>query len=219
MKEECRKIASTPYSVLIVGETGTGKELIANSMIANRLGKIQAINCAGMPRDLIESELFGHTQGAFTGAIRAKDGLLMAAKDGVMFLDEIGDMPMDIQAKLLRAMQQMVVRKVGGTTDEKINCKFVCATNCNLRDMVTTSRFRRDLFARISTLEVDIKPLRERVCDLEPIVMSILPDGPAFWEKYGVALKQGDLDLSLNVRSIQQHVIRYSVLGRVSLKS
>lgn len=215
MKEDARKMYVTNYEVLITGETGTGKEIIAKSMIGSRKGPIKAVNCAGFPEHLIESELFGHVKGAYTGADREKQGLMSSATDGVMFLDEIGELPMPIQAKLLRALQEKRIRKVGSNMDEEINCKFVCATHRDLRKMVEAGSFRKDLYARISTLELDIKPLLpDRKCDLVPITKS-LKGGDKFLEKYQSELLEGFLDLSLNVRSLQQHVIRFNVLGIV----
>lgn len=216
MKQDARKIAKTQHEVLIIGETGTGKEIIAKSMIADRKGPIKSVNCAGFPEQLFESELFGHVKGSFTGADNTKQGLMQAAENGVLFLDEIGEMPLHLQAKLLRAIQDKRVRKVGSNEEIEINCKFVCATNRDLTEMVKAGLFRRDLYARISTLELFIEPLRERQCDIEPITLS-LNGGKPFWEKYSNELKSGQLDISNNVRSIQQHVTRYSVLGRVIL--
>ena len=214
MKELARKMAYCPYEVLITGDTGTGKELIGNSMIGNRTGPVKAVNCAGMPETLIESELFGHVRGAFTGADKDKKGLMSEAAGGVMFLDEVGELPMQVQAKLLRALQFKRVRPVGAVSELEITCKFVCATNRNLKDMVEKGTFRRDLYARISTLELDILPLKDRPEDVRPIIES-LSGGVKFLEKYKDLI--GSLDLSLNVRSLQQYVIRYNVLGKINL--
>ena len=214
MKDRVMKMAACDYEVLIEGETGTGKETIAKAMIGKRTGPIRAINCAGMPRELIESELFGHVQGAFTGAIKHKNGMLTEAAGGIMFLDEVGELPLDIQAKLLRVIAEKTIRKVGGTVEEKISCKIVTATNKSLKKMVQEGLFRQDLYARLSTLEVHIKPLRERMCDVVPITESLV-GGKAFLEKHRVELLQGALDLSLNVRSLLQYVIRFNVLGEL----
>lgn len=212
MKEQARKMSKTPYEVLIFGDTGTGKEIIAKSMIADRKGSIKAVNCAGFPETLIEAELFGYVKGAFTGADNTgRDGLMTNASDGVMFMDEIGELPLVMQAKLLRAIQEKRIRKVGGNKDEDISCKFVFATNRDLKQMVDKGEFRRDLYARISTLELTIKPLSpERKCDIVPITRSLL-NGDKFLERYGDTIE--GMDLSLNVRSLQKYVIRYSVLG------
>lgn len=217
MKKDCLKMMRCPNEVLVVGDTGTGKELIAQSMIGERKGNIRTVNCAGLPSELIESELFGYVQGAFTGANKSKAGLMTMAKDGVMFLDEIGELPLSVQGKLLRALQEKKIRMVGGHDELEINCKFVCATNRDLIDMVTKGLFRRDLYARISTLELCLKSLKERECDIIPITES-LQGGKVFADKYREPLLDGRLDLNNNVRSIQQHVIRYNVLGRVTFK-
>jgi transcriptional regulator with PAS, ATPase and Fis domain len=215
MKEKAKKAALTPYEVLINGPTGTGKEIVARSMIANRIGAFRAINCAGLPEGLIESILFGHLKGSFTGAFTDKNGFITEAQDGVMFLDEIGEMPMLMQAKLLRTIQEKKVCKVGSTRDEDINCKFVFATNKDLSKMVSEGTFREDLYARISTLELDIKPLKERLCDCVPICKS-LSGGDKFLETYEEKLSNGVLDLSHNVRSLQRYVIRHNVWGSIS---
>lgn len=218
MKDDALKMSKSPYEVLISGETGTGKELIAKAMIGDRKGSIKSVNCAGFPRELIESELFGYKAGSFSGSsTRDQDGLMMGATDGVMFMDEVGELPIDVQAKFLRALQDKTIRKVGGKQEEKINCKFVCATNRDLRKMVEDGLFRKDLYARISTLELHIQPLKKRECDVVPITQSLV-GGKIFLERYEKELREGLFDLSLNVRSLQQHVIRYNVLGRVKIE-
>lgn len=214
MLEEVRLLSKIDDEVLITGETGTGKETIAKAMIGKRRGSIVGVNCAGLPAELIESELFGHVRGAFTGAVGEKKGLMSEAANGVMFLDEIGELPLHTQGKLLRALQEKKIRKVGGTQSEDITCKFVCATHRNIKEMVEEGKFRQDLYARISTFEIHIKPLRHRTCDIIPIIKS-LNGGKEFIEKAADAIPL--LDLSLNVRSLQRAVKRFNVLGRVIL--
>ena len=215
MKEDARLMAKTNYPVLIYGATGTGKEIIAKSMIGERKGEpIKAVNVAALPQELVESELFGSVKGSYTGSTSDKEGLFLSAKNGIMFLDEVGELALHLQAKLLRVLQDNTIRRVGSTKDEEIKCKFVCATHRDLKRMVTDGLFREDLYARISTLELDIKPLKERLCDCVPIAESI-PKGKKFLEKYSVDLSNGKLDLSLNVRSIQRHIIRFDTLGRL----
>jgi transcriptional regulator with PAS, ATPase and Fis domain len=219
MKKDAIKCSKTEYEVLICGETGTGKELIAKSMIGERKGITCVANCAGLPTELIESELFGHLQGSFTGAFKTKEGLFSVAKDGVMFLDEMGELPMSVQGKLLRALQEKKIRKVGAKEEEDITCKFVCATNRDLKKMVSEGLFRQDLYARISTLELDILPLRDRTCDIIPILES-MKASKEFINMINERIpprKDPDLklDLSLNVRSLQKYWIRYNVLGKI----
>lgn len=215
MKLCAQQATPTQYEVLITGDTGTGKETIAKAMIGARTGAFKAINCAGMPEGLIESELFGHVRGAFTGAEGTKNGLITEAQDGVMFLDEVGELALPAQAKLLRAIQEKVIRKVGSVREESINCKFVFATHRDLKDMVSKGEFRKDLYARISTLELHINSLwPHRKCDLIPITKSI-QDGDKFLNKYQAELVSGVLDLSLNCRSLQQHIIRNAVFGSI----
>lgn len=217
IKDDVHKLAKCDDAILITGETGTGKELIAKAMRGDRQGMFVACNCAGFPEQLIESELFGYVKGAFTGADNTRQGLMATAKDGVLFLDEIGELALSVQAKLLRAIQDKQIRRVGGRDMEDINCKFVCATHRDIKKMVKNNEFRQDLYARISTFEVHIKSLRERECDIELIILS-LQGGKEFLaelHKQGHGLHK--LDLSLNVRSLQQYVRRYSVLGRIIL--
>ena len=209
LKKQVRLLATTDDAVLIQGETGTGKELIARALGGGRKGKFVAINCAGMPRELIESELFGHDEGAFTGAKRKKPGLIQVAAGGTMFLDEIGDLPLDMQAKLLRVMQEKVVRRVGAEDEEEIDVRFVAATHFDLKQRVTDNQFRKDLFARLSTFILYIKPLRARIPDIGFIIKDLHPKGnfPSIdWSKQ---------ELELNVRTVQQMVRRWQVFGKV----
>lgn len=213
LKDDVRKLAKCDDEVLITGDTGTGKETIAKALQGDRTGRFIPVNCAGLPRELIESELFGHVKGAFTGAEGQKQGMLKAAKDGVLFLDEIGELPLDVQGKLLRALQDKKVRMVGAEKEDDINCKFVCATHRNLKHMVKEGTFREDLFARISTFELHIPPLIERRDDIK-LILESLPGGKA----YTLALTAsghslGEIDVPYNVRSLQKYVKRYSVLG------
>lgn len=218
MKVDALKCANykEPHEVLITGESGTGKEIIGKAMIGHRDGEIKAINCAALPEHLIESELFGHLRGSFTGADKEKEGLCSSAKNGVLFLDEIGDLPLPVQSKLLRAIQERRIRKVGATVDEEISCRFVCATWQDVKKMVSEGRFRKDLYARISVLELHISPLRDRPVDVIPILKSI-KGHEAFLVAHEKSIKEGLLDLSLNVRSLQRYVTRYNVLGKVKI--
>lgn len=225
MKREAKTLSKIDDEVLILGETGTGKELIARAMIGNRNGAFKRINCAAMPKELIESELFGHKAGAFTGANASKQGLMVAAKDGVLFLDEIGDLPLDTQAKVLNCLQPVdgkrYVRPVGSNDEVEITCRIVCATHRNLESMVKENKFRIDLYARISTFMLGIKPLKQRMEDVAPIVKEIGAQlkceakAAEFLDKYMEKILNNELSLALNVRSLEQYVKRYSVLGRV----
>ncbi len=166
------KIAPTDISVLILGETGTGKELIAREVHRHSPragGKFVTINCGAIPENLLESELFGHVKGAFTGAVATKIGKFQDAIKGTLFLDEIGEMPLQLQVKLLRALQEKVVYKVGNNTPEPVDIRIVAATNKNLDEEVRKGAFREDLFFRINVVTLKLPPLRERGDDITVI--------------------------------------------------
>jgi DNA-binding NtrC family response regulator len=157
--------APSEASVMVTGESGTGKELVARAIHAEsrrKDGPFVAVNCAAMPETLLESELFGHTRGAFTDAKTAKDGLFVAANGGTIFLDEIGDMPITMQVKLLRAIQERRVRPIGSSEEVPFNVRIVTATNRDIDTDVSEGRFRSDLFYRLNVVRVDVPPLRSR---------------------------------------------------------
>lgn len=166
---QAKLVAESDASVLIQGESGTGKELLAQSIhqaSPRREHSFVAINCAAIPEALLESELFGHKKGAFTGATRDHQGLFQTANGGTLFLDEIGDMPMSIQAKLLRALQERVIRPVGASTQVHINVRVICATHKNLILEMQEHRFREDLYYRINVVSLEIPPLAKRREDI-----------------------------------------------------
>ncbi|MBN2799703.1 MAG: sigma 54-interacting transcriptional regulator [Deltaproteobacteria bacterium] len=165
-----RRVAPTDLSVLVMGETGTGKELVARELHAQSGRKEQpfvAINCGAVPENLLESELFGHKKGAFTGAIADKIGKIEAANGGTLFLDEIGEMPMNLQVKLLRVLQERVIERVGDLKPRPVEIRVVSATNKDLLEMIKGGDFREDLYYRLAELTMDLPPLRERGEDIE----------------------------------------------------
>jgi len=168
IRQELRRLAPTNLSVLIRGESGTGKEVAAQELHvqSRRRGPLCAINCAALPANLIESELFGYKRGAFSGADRDKQGLLQAANGGTLLLDEVGDMPLEAQAKLLRVLQSRQVVPLGSTTPETIDVRVLSATHRDLVNYQKQGRFRPDLFARLAEATVELPPLRERKEDL-----------------------------------------------------
>ena len=171
------RIAPSDVTVLITGESGSGKEVIADllhSLSPRSKNKIVKVNCAALPRELIESELFGSVKGAFTGAHSDRDGLFRQAEGGTLFLDEISEMPIDTQSKLLRVLQDQKVRPVGGKTDYQTNCRIIAATNRKPEDAIKDGKLREDLFYRISAISVYLPPLRERREDILPLANAFL---------------------------------------------
>jgi len=177
IRELVKKIAQTESTVLITGESGTGKEIIARAIheLSPRSdGPFVSINCAAVPETLLESELFGYKKGAFTGATKDKIGLFAAADGGTFFLDEVAEMPLPIQAKLLRILETYEFVPLGSTTPVKVDIRLVAATNKNLKELVDQNKFRADLYYRLNVIHIHIPPLRERREDILPIAYSIL---------------------------------------------
>ncbi|MEO6058134.1 MAG: sigma-54 dependent transcriptional regulator [Gemmatimonadales bacterium] len=161
------RAARSAHPVLITGESGTGKELVARSLhAASGRGAFVTVNCGALPENLLESELFGHERGAFTGADRQKDGLFQVADGGTLFLDEIAELPLPLQPKLLRALEQSEIRRVGSVAAQTVDVRLLAATNRTLEQEVEVGRFRDDLFWRLNVLQVHVPPLRERADDI-----------------------------------------------------
>jgi two-component system, NtrC family, response regulator PilR len=163
------QVAETKTNVLVYGESGTGKELVARAIHEQGVRHDEpfiALNCGAIPENLLESELFGHARGSFTGAVQNKEGLFEAASGGTLFLDEIGELSPALQVKLLRALQEKTIRRVGDTVDRKVDVRIISATNRRLEDEVAAGRFREDLYYRLNVIELRLPPLRERVEDI-----------------------------------------------------
>jgi len=171
------KVAKTSATVLLLGESGTGKEVAARTLheLGSRAGKpFLAINCAALSETLLESELFGHEKGAFTGAVERKRGRLELADGGTFFLDEVGELKAELQAKLLRVLQERRFERVGGSRTLEVDVRWVAATNRDLRAMIDTGAFREDLYHRLAVFPIKLPPLRERKADLIPIARNLL---------------------------------------------
>jgi DNA-binding NtrC family response regulator len=176
-----KKAARSEANILILGESGTGKELVARAIHANSPRAAQAfvpVDCASLPENLLESELFGHEKGAFTGAVRSKQGLMEVAHRGTIFLDEIAELPVGLQVKLLRALQERQIRRVGGTGLVDVDVRLVSATNRDLREAVVKGQFREELYYRVNVIAIQLPPLRERAGDVRLLAH-------AFLKRYG----------------------------------
>lgn len=167
--ELIKRVSMTPTNVLVTGESGTGKEVIAKAIHYNGPLKDRpfvSVNCGAIPESLMESEMFGHKKGSFTGAVADKSGLFEVADGGSLFLDEVGELPLSIQVKLLRAIQERIIRRVGATDDTKVDVRIIAATNRDLEEMVKEGTFRQDLFYRLNVINIKSPPLRERADDI-----------------------------------------------------
>ena len=186
--DKARAFAKTEAPVLILGESGVGKELVAKYIWkhSGRKGKFVSVNCAALPGDLFEAELFGYEKGAFTGANSSKPGLIEEANEGCLFLDEIGELPLTLQPKLLRFLQEGEIRRLGGVKIKKVNVKLLAATNQNLKELVKQGKFREDLYYRINVLALEIPPLRERKEDIVELANYFLGQ---FSKKYEKTIK------------------------------
>ena len=218
--ELARKVAQTSSTVLILGESGTGKEVIAKYIhhLSQRQGPFVAINCAAIPEELLEAELFGYEKGAFTGAIKAKPGKFEQAKDGTIFLDEIGDLSLKLQAKLLRVLQERVVERLGGERPIKVNARIISATNQNLETLVKERRFREDLYYRLNVIPIFVPPLRERKEDIPMLAEFFLKK---VCQREGIPIKKLSQDVIEclleynfpgNVRELENMVERMVIL-------
>ncbi len=172
-----KKVAPAPTTVLITGESGVGKEVVARTIHANSAYKdniFLPVNCSAIPENLLESQLFGHVKGSFTGAVSSQEGLFQRARGGTIFLDEIGEVPLTLQAKLLRVLEERTVLPVGSTTPVKVNLRVLAATNRDLKVEVEAGRFRDDLYYRLNVFEINIPPLRRRLDDLPGLVEHLI---------------------------------------------
>lgn len=197
-----QKIASCDVSVLITGETGTGKELVARAIhreSARAEGPFVAFSCASIPETLVEDELFGHERGAFTGALVARRGRFEAAERGTVFLDEIGDLSLSLQAKLLRVLQERCIERLGSNTSLPINIRLTCATNRNLSEMVKKGEFREDLFYRVNVVPLHLPALRERLDDLPFLAQHFLQ---TFAQQFG---KKARRFSRLALQALEEH--------------
>lgn len=222
VKDTIAKVAPTDARVLIIGENGTGKELVARQIHEQSdraKSAMVEVNCAAIPSELIESELFGHEKGAFTSAIKQRIGKFEQANGGTLFLDEIGDMPLAAQAKVLRALQESRINRVGGDKDIKVDVRIIAATNKNLKEAIDKGEFREDLFHRLSVIRINVPPLKDRKGDIHELVDTFLGD---IAEEHGAKKKSIDTealnqlkeyDWSGNIRELRNVVERLIILG------
>ena len=221
--ETALKVAGSEATVLVTGESGTGKEVLARLVHQHsprKDGPMVAVNCTAIPDNLIESELFGHIKGAFTGAISNRKGRFQAAAQGTLFLDEIGELKIDMQAKLLRAIQEREIEPVGSDRTEKIDVRIIAATNKDLSEEVAEARFREDLFYRLSVIPLHLPPLRERREDIPALANHFLkklsaPRGVKFSDRVMKLMKK--YDWPGNIRELQNSVERSLILRKSSI--
>jgi two-component system, NtrC family, response regulator AtoC len=223
--EAMRRIAPRPISVLITGETGTGKEVLAREIhrLSRRTGPLVAVNTAALPEALVESELFGHERGAFSGAQTAKAGLIETADKGTLFLDEIGELPLPLQAKLLRVLEDQCVRRVGANTERKVDLRIVSATHQDLEALAREKRFRQDLVFRLNGASVALPPLRERRGEVAQLARQLLADlssnGPPSIEGAALAALEA-YAWPGNVRELKhvlEHALAFADGGSIAL--
>ena len=171
--------APSTTTVLVQGETGTGKELVAQAVhnLSGRKGKLVSVNCSAIPAELLESELFGHEKGAFTGAEKTRAGRFEMASGGTLFLDEIGDMPLALQSKLLRALENRTIQRVGGGIDVDVDFRLVCATHQNIEADIEAGKFRADLFYRINVFPITMPALASRAVDIPALLAAMMKSG------------------------------------------
>lgn len=216
------RLLRNDLSVLISGESGTGKELVAeaiHNLGHRKTGPFVAVNMAAIPSELIEAELFGHEKGAFTSAVKDRKGKFELASGGTLFLDEIGDMSLSAQAKVLRALQENVIQRVGGEKDLKVDCRVLAATNKDLREEIKAGRFREDLFHRLAVILIHVPALNERRSDIPMLVQHFLK---LVCQDHGIALKTieaaavkslQDLNWTGNIRELRNIIERLVILS------
>jgi DNA-binding NtrC family response regulator len=219
MRSEVARLAAVPMPVLVLGETGTGKELVARALHdqSGRRGAFIAVNCGSLPKDLIESEMFGHERGAFTGADTRRIGFFQAADGGTLFLDEIGELPEVLQTRLLRVLESGVVRPVGATRETTVNVRVVAATHVDLARAVQTGEFRADLYFRLAAAKIETPTLRTRRSDIPLLVERVLQDEAALGHRCRVSAEaMGALmehSWPGNVRELKNVLRRAAALG------
>jgi len=217
------KVAESDVTVLITGESGTGKEMVAQTifqMSSRREKPFIKLNCAAIPSELLESQMFGHEKGAFTGAVGRQEGCFERAHRGILFLDEVGDMALTTQTKLLRVLQEQEFERIGGKETIKVDVRIIAATNKELTEEIKRNRFREDLYYRLNVVEIPIPPLRERMEDLEALVESFLATFKKKYNKPNISISSEALrvlstyDWPGNIRELKNVIERAVVLSK-----
>ncbi len=221
VRRQVRQIADFDIPVLLLGESGTGKGVVAqmiHALSCRRQSTFMKVNCAALPTELLESELFGHEAGAFTGAVRAKPGKFQACDTGTILLDEVGDIPFGLQAKLLHVLQDGEISRLGSTVSTRVDVRIIAATNRDLGEAISNARFREDLYYRLNTYTIVLPPLRERTEDIPALMVYFMALWAKKFKRPQLAYSQKALDTCLeyswpgNIRELESFVRRYLVL-------
>ena len=219
------KVAGNDVTVLITGESGTGKEMVAETILQQSPRKVKPflkMNCAAIPTELLESQMFGHERGAFTGAVSRQEGCFERADGGSLFLDEIGDMSMMTQTKLLRVLQEQEFERIGGNSPIRVDVRILAATNKNLVEEIKRGRFREDLFYRLNVVEIHVPPLRDRMEDVPEIVESFISEFSVKYNKPELKVGRSAVQTLMNygwpgnVRELRNVIERAVVLSKAS---
>ena len=218
LKKLLTQVSDTDASILILGESGTGKELVAraiHNLSSRSSNSFIPVNCGAIPKDLLETELFGHKKGAFTGAYSDRKGRFLLADKGTIFLDEIGDMQLDMQVKLLRVLQEKVVDPVGSNSPVKVDVRVVAATHQNIESLIKEGKFREDLYYRINVIPIEIPPLRSRIEDIDLLINKFIEKNTIHFDESVISYLK-DYHWPGNIRELINFIQRIKAIANTN---